>query len=191
MRLSLAFSFVIAVTTAALGQSDKRDQKLDLVADRDAHAIYAAVVPGTWALKFKEGPIVLQRETEDVATMMGHACSDMFPSPDPGWVEVEKHVRQENARRKVLPLALPISNPYLVIALAEIERIDAPVKLKYPHNYLERPEIHQHVAVSAVGFSSDRTKAMVYASLPDEGAWTRLERRNGKWITHSFCKWIA
>ena len=192
MRLRLAFSFVIAVATIATAQPQRgAAQNLDSLTDTEAHRIYATVVPALWASR-SEDPIVLQRETEDVEAMT--QCRSFTPGPDPDWRAVQTNFWQENARRKVLPQALPINGPYRLIALAEIQAIDAKLAIKYPGVYNERPESPPYAAVSAVGFNANKTKAMVYVRLRDRGEVKGLELRDGHWVTapqSSGCVWIA
>jgi len=60
--------------------------------------------------------------------------------------------------------------------------------------YNERPESPPYAAVSAVGFSADKTKAMVYVRLRGRGEVRGLELRDGQWLTadkSSGCVWIA
>ena len=192
MRLILALTLVIAVGTVVIGQTRNVPvQNLEYVIDLDAHLIYAAVVPALWATRSKD-PIVLQRETEDAQAMT--QCRSFTPSPDPDWIAVQKDFWQENARRKVLPVALPFNEPYRLITLAEIEEIDARLSLKYPGVYNERPDSPPYAAVSAVGFNPEKTKAMVYVRLRDRGEVKALELRDGQWVTapkSSGCVWIA
>ena len=189
MRWSLAFIFVIGVTTAALSQSDKATA--DFVTDREAHRIYTTVVPNLWARQSKD-PIVLQRETEDAPRIF--SCQSFVPHQDPEWVEIRKRFWDENARRRLLPPDMPIGQPYRLISLQDIEADDARLALKYPGIYNERPESLQYAAVSAVGFNANKTKAMVYVRLRSNGELLGLERRDGKWTTAAnsrVCAWIA
>jgi len=192
MRESLALSFVIAATTVALGQAEKAVQGLDFITDSEANAIYAVVVPEMWASTSRpKDLIMLRQETEDVSAMGVSACGSWLPRKDPEWVEIWKNFLQENARRKVLPLALPISQPYRLITLAEIEQINARLGLQVPG---DQPDDPPYVAVSAIGFNSDKTKAIVYVRVRNRGRWSGMERRDGKWITapdSSICSWIA
>jgi len=120
------------------------------------------------------------------------ACGSWLPRRnDPAWVESWKNFLQENARRKLLPLALPISQPYRLITLAEIEQINARLGLKVPG---DQPDVPPYVAVSAIGFNADKTKAIVYVRVRNRGRWSGMERRDGKWITapdSEICSWIA
>ena len=195
MLASLAFTFVIAVTTVALGQSEKAGQSLDLITDSEAYAIYAAVVPGMWASGSRpQEQILIRRETEDVFAMKDRTCDSLLPKRDPEWAEIQKTFLLENARRKVLPVALPIDGSYRLMTLAEIEASDARLAVKYPGIYNQLPESLEYVAVSSVGFNADKTKAMVYMRLREKGELLGLELRDGKWITapnSSICTWIA
>ena len=191
MRARSTFIFVIAAATVATAQP-QRDAilNLDSGTDTEAHRIYALVVPALWATRSKD-PIVLQRETVGVEAFT--RCRDTS-SPDSDWVAVQKNFSQENARRLVLPTALPFDEPYRLIALAEIEAIDAKLAIQYPGVYNERPESPPYVAVSAVGFNAEKTKAMVYVRLRDRGEVKGLELRDGQWVAapkSNGCIWIA
>ena len=193
MRVRLAFISVIAVATIAAGQPrTEAIQDFETVTDPEVLQIYALVVPLMWANKFKDTTVVIQRETEDVTRLQG-LCGPDVPSPEPEWVALRKQFLQVNARRKALPTALPISQPYRLVTFAEIEQHDAPIKLKY-ENYTEHAEAHQHVVVSAVAFNADKTKAIVYAALRDQGRLWGFERHDGEWavgMRTSVCTWIA
>ena len=130
MRVSLALTFVIAVTTAALGQSEKAAQTPDYVAEPEALQIYATLVADFWSGR-PESPILLQQKTDDTQL---NACGDSFVSRDPEWVEVRKSFVQQNARRKLLPPSLPIVQPYRLLTPADIELLIGPLKKKY-QNY--------------------------------------------------------
>lgn len=189
MRLSLAFSFVIAVTTIALGQSPAVAQDLESVTDPDAYAIYAMLVPQLWATRSKD-PVLLQRETETVAP-----CSSSGQISDPEWLAVAKSFRQENSRPKLLQPILQIPGSYRLIPKSEIEADDARLALKYPGRYNRRPESMEYAAVSAVGFNADKTKAVVLVQVRGQGAVRTLERRENGWVpayvTGMGCIWIA
>jgi hypothetical protein len=177
MRLSLAFSFVIAVTTIALGQSPAVAQNLESVTDADAYAIYAMLVPELWATRSKD-PVLLQRETESVAP-----CSSWSgQSSDSEWLAVAKSFKQENSRPKLLQPVLQIPGPYRLIPKSEIEADDARLALKYPGLYNRRPGSMEYAAVSAVGFNADKTKAMVVVQVRGQGAVRILERRENGWV---------
>jgi hypothetical protein len=189
MRLSLAFSYVIALTTVAIGQSAAVPQSLESVTDPDAYAIYAMLVPELWATRSKD-PVLLQRETQTVAR-----CRNSGQTSDPEWLAVEKSYRQENSRPKLLQPILPIPGPYRLIPKSEIEADDARLRLKYPGPRNRLPESMEFAAVSAVGFNADKTKAIVLVQVRDQGAVRALERRDNGWVpayvTGIGCGWIV
>lgn len=189
MRSSVALTLVIALTTPAISQSGKAAQTPDYVTEPEALQIYATLVAGFWSGR-PESPILLQQETDNTQV---NACGDSFvPSPGPEWVEVRKSFVQQNAGRKLLPLSLPIAQPYRLLTPAEFELFIGPLKVKYPENYNEHSPAY--VRVSAVGFNANKTKAIVSVSLPDRGQVMGVELRDRKWITapnSSICTWIA
>ena len=189
MRVSLAFTFVIAAATVGIRQSPALAQNLESVTDPDAYAIYAMLVPQLWATRSKD-PVLLQRETETAVP-----CGLSGPSSDPDWAAVEKSFGQENSRPKLLQPILKIPGSYRLIPKSEIEADDARLALKYPGLYNRRPESREYAAVSAVGFNPDKTKAMVLVQVRGKGAVRTLERRKNGWVqafgTGRGCEWIA
>jgi hypothetical protein len=65
--------------------------------------------------------------------------------------------------------------------------------IKYPGPWQRRPEAVEYAAVSAVGFNSMKTKAIVYVRLRSSGNFYFMEKRAGKWTNapHAGCGWIA
>ena len=187
MRVIAAFTFVIAANTVAIGQSPV--QKLEAVTDPDAYAIYAELVPQAWANLSKER-LLLQQETETMFRCRGSGS----PVVAPEWQAVENNFRQENIRPKLLQPLLPISGSYRLIPRAEIEADDARLAVKYPGRYNRRPESMEYAAVSAVGYSADKTKALVYMRFRSSGGFHSMERRDDKWVkvySGVGCAWIV
>jgi hypothetical protein len=187
MRVIVAFTFVIAANIVAIGQSPV--QKFEAVTDPDAYAIYAALVPQAWA-NLSQEPLLLQQETENMSLCSSSRAAAVAPE----WQAVENNFRQENIRPKLLQPLLPISGSYRLIPRAEIEADDARLAVKYPGRYNRRPESMEYAAVSAVGYSADKTKAVVYMRLRSSGGFHSMERRDDKWVTVYSgvgCAWIA
>jgi hypothetical protein len=89
---------------------------------------------------------------------------------------------------------LQIPGQYRLIPKAEIDADAARLELKYPGLYNRRPESLEYAAVSGVGFSSDKTRAMVLVRLRGRGAVHLLERRGDEWVPANViggCIWIA
>jgi hypothetical protein len=159
------------------------------VTDPKAYAIYATLVPETWA-HYSKNTLVLQRETDTLL-----ACRpSRSAAADPEWDIVAKNFKQENTRPRLLMAALPIKGPYRLVPLAEIVADDARLALKYPGQWQRRPESMEYAAVSAVGFNAAKTKAMVAVRVGGGGTVVSMELREGKWAYAAKgigCGWAA
>ena len=182
MRATLTFSFVIAATTLAIGQAGNPAAQASSVTDPDAYRIYADLLSNWTPSRTR----LVQRETETTVP-----CRPSSPLTDPDWLAVEKSFAQENAQPKLLqPAILPDGSRF--ISRAEIEADDARLRVKYPGLYNRLPESMDYLAVSAVGFNADRTRAMVHVRLRTRGQLHTLERHGDKWVAARFgCVWIA
>ena len=165
-------------------------QQREIVTDPDAYALYSLLVPPYWNRRMEgRGPIVLQRETERPARW---ACGDL-KAPNEEWQSAVTHFNQQNAYVQVLQQHLTTEAPYRLMPRAEIEADDARLAVKYPGGYQRRPESMDYAAVSAVGFDAEKSKAILYVRLRDQGDIYFMEKRDGKWVRASVpsCGWIA
>jgi hypothetical protein len=193
MSLRAVTSFVIATATLVCGQSPRAAQPEPRpLTDPDAYAIYAALLPGTWASVSKKEALLLQQETEDIKEVAS-CLSSAGRTAEPEWEAVDANFRQMNATRHRLELVLPMDYPYRLIPRAEILADDARLALKYPGTWQHRPESMEYAAVSAVGFNATKDKALVYIRLRSSGRLTSLELTNGVWIVAGpgGCGWVA
>ena len=80
-----------------------------------------------------------------------------------------------------------------LIPNSEILADDARLALKYPDVPEHRPESIEYVAVSAVGFSPSKTKAMLYLRRRAAGWVISMELQDGKWVSavRGGCMWIS
>lgn len=179
-RLLVSALTMIALPLAA--------QAPEMVTDPDAYALYSLVVPSYWNARMEGRPILLQRETEAAS----HGCGNP-KAPNEEWQSVVADFHQQNAHVKLLEARLTTEASYRLIPRAEIEADDARLAVKYPGMWMRRPESMDYVAVSAVGFSRDKSKAILYVRLRDQGGIHFMEKREGKWIRASVpsCGWIA
>ena len=108
------------------------------------------------------------------------------------WQAVDSFHRQ-NKRVQLLQPLLPRDVRYRLIPRGEIEADDARLAIKYPGGWQRRPESLDYAAVSAVGFNGDKSKAILYVRLRDQGEIYFMEKRDGKWVRVSFpvCMWAA
>src|SRR5688500_3330337 len=188
MRVFIAFTFVIVLNTVAIGQGPVAGQNRESLSDPDAYRIYATLLPQLWATRSKDA-LLLQQETETV-----FPCDSSSRISDPEWLAVANRFRQENSRPKVLQAILQIPGQFRLIPKAVIEADDARLKLKYPGTFNRLPESIEYAAVSAVGFNSNKTKAMVHVRLRSGGDLHLLERRGDDWIHSTLsggCAWIV
>ena len=177
----LAAVLFLLVTTATTPA-----QQLGVIKDTEAYAIYSEVVPRAWSAD-SPAEVVLQRETTV------DAICEIGGLPDLEWNAAKDDLREQNAQPRLLQPLLSLGAPYRFISRSQIEADDARLALKYPGILQERPESIQFVAVSAVGFNSARTKAIVYVRGRRSGSVHFLERQNGRWVrpTIGSCRWIA
>jgi hypothetical protein len=172
MNLHLAHVFVISVAVLqATGSSiTSAPQVLDATAHPEAYAIYATELPKLWAQE--KDTLLLQQET-------GGPHSDpcgILKKQTGDWADAAQDFLEQNARVWMLQPALP-KIQYRLIRRDEIEAQDA----RLPGTYPGRPGVAQYAVVSAIGFSHDRTKAVVYVHLRLHGWLSKLELKDGKW----------
>jgi len=188
MRRRTALLCVIAAAALVVVRSPRAiAQEDDPITDETAYAVYGALLPSLWATVSK-GPLVLQRETEP------YACPQANNYWDAEWQAIGRAFAEENARVRTLRPLLPVDIPYRLIAKAEIVADDARLALKYPGIWQRRPESMEFAAVSAVGFNTAKSKALVYVRLRQQGALGGVELRDGEWVRGgpgSACGWIA
>jgi hypothetical protein len=149
--------YTLGLVAILVGIVPVASQEPETVNDPEAYVIYALLVPPMWAARSetRETPILLQRETEP----SGH-CGDP-EAPSPPWQSAVENFQTQNRRVQLLQPLLPQHVRYQLIPRAEIEADDARLAVKYPGGYQRRPESLDYAAVSAVGFNSDKTKAIL------------------------------
>jgi hypothetical protein len=152
-------------------------QGLESITDPVAYAVYASVLRTAWP--DSKATLLLMEETEDIKDIEN--CTSVF-SGDPDWSAVVTRFRQENTAVRALERRLPVDFSYRIVPRAEIDADDARLALKYPGTWNRRPESMEFAAVSAVGFDSTKTKAMVYVRLRSSGQLHVRELRYGNWV---------
>jgi hypothetical protein len=194
MRAPVAFAAIaMLVLVGCVSPSTRRiygqnvPKTVEPVTDPDAYALYAVVVPREWA-RVSKGTVLLQQETETSSP-----CRSISENRDSEWDGVEKNFKTENAVVRLLQPILPVGTPYRLVPRAQVAADDARLAIKYPGIWLRRPESIEYAAVSAVGFNSMKTKALVYVRLRSSGQYVFMEKLAGHWIdaSHGGCGWIA
>jgi hypothetical protein len=153
---------------------------MDVIADRDALAVYTAVL--TQAQGDVRESVLLQEETEAPPR-----CGAFLDEMSGEWAEVAASFRRENSRGRLLRAGLPLGIDYSVIPRATIVADDARLAAKAPRatSNAPRPGSIRYIALSAVGLNADKTKALVYvrfrtASISD--ALLMKELKDGVWV---------
>ena len=170
------FSLLWMVVLASLQGSPVAPRVLNATLERDAYAIYATLLPPLWETSHGKGPMLLLRETERPTS-----CSTFLAKLTGEWADVAKNFDQENSRVRLLQRAVPMELPYRLTPRQEILTDDARLAVKYPGRWQRTPGSLECVAVSAVGFNSVRTKAIVYIRSRMSGDVLRMELIDGKW----------
>ncbi len=178
---------MLVLVLVLLGTSPITGQEPEILRDPDAYALYGLLVPPYWSGRSKQA-ILLQRETENV-----RGCKGQPVAPNSDWQSAVENFHEQNTRVYALEPLLPTDTPYRLIPRAEIEADDARLALKYPGIWQRRPESLEYAAVSAVGFNSDKSKAVLYVRLRGRGDIFFMEKRDGQWSRAPVpaCGWIA
>lgn len=151
--------------------------------DADAQAIYAVLLPPMWATSGSKGVLRLQRETVTPLT-----CGSTSAPFDAEWDAAKKNYAA-NTRVQLLPRTLRLGVPHRFVAESTIAAEDARLRRKYPGSNV--PPGPPYTAVSAVGFNSARTRAIVYARRRGGGDVHYMEKHDGRWVraSRSGCHW--
>jgi hypothetical protein len=146
--------------------------------DPDAYAIYATLLP-----KVRREPDV-RRQPEDVILLIQETMTTIqcIPPLPKGWEDVRKDFGRQTVTSWMLQAIVPTDAYYRLVPKAEIESDDARLERQYPGGWQRRPGSLDFVAVSAVGFNRDKTKALVSVQTRSSFRTYMLERQRDKWV---------
>jgi hypothetical protein len=167
-------NFVLAVLPILAFGATIPPPPLAPIIDPEAYTVYHFVIPHVWAEMRAE--LLIQRETE---SMNPGECSPN--RKDPRWQEVVDDYHRQNVRPWAMRPLMNLPIAYRMITRAEVRADDERLALKYPGQWQVRPESLEYVAVSAVGFNADHTKAYVYVRTRSHGNWYHLGKSGGTW----------
>jgi hypothetical protein len=171
--------------------------------DKDAYDVYAAKFPDEWAwTEAHANQVVIQRETTTFpATGRGDAClpgGDDFP---PDWKEVLADYLKQNKTTRVLARGFVIDKPYSLVPMREFQDFfKNGVGKGWEGFYARFPDSGGIIRLSAVGFNSNKSKALVYighacGGLCGGGGYSFLEKKDGKWaganVGGNGCFWAS
>jgi hypothetical protein len=189
MRMRVTHSFVIPLAIVAVLQSAiavAQQPTPEPLTDVDAYAVYAEVLP-------KRGPdetLLIREET------VRPPCRQPLTTVDPVWKAVLDNFTIENARVRTLVPLLQLVSSYLLIPSSDIKAEGARLAALYPGIWQRRPGATDYAEVSAVGFDSTKTRAIVSMGFGASGSVHAMEKRDGRWgdavvMDLGVCGWIA
>lgn len=196
MRVIWSAGLALLISSAAA-----TSQTHDYVDDPEAYRVYASLLPREWTVTAAHAKRLVFRQE----TGTNWACMPSGGALETDWRPVVDNFRSVNASVKLLKAGFPMTPPYIVVSSATIEATfktvaDDPM-FGWSGFYKAYPDSGGYLVVSAVGFSADRTQAMVYmahhcGSLCGGGMHHLLEKANGAWReavvpVRSNCSWVS
>lgn len=189
MRLPVvAVVAVLAGTVASLADlSAERRAQAATVADSEAYAVYASLIPDEWIVQMAHAKkLVIQEETEANLRLLPAGK----PLEGPPWREVVDAFKAANRNRPRLLPGRDLGRPYIVVLANAIgatfkEVPDDPL-FGWTGFYRRYPDSGGFVQLSAVGFDRRKQRALVYiahhcGSLCGGGSHHFLEKVQGVW----------
>jgi hypothetical protein len=166
----------------------------------EAYPVYAAVLQGLRPNLYGK-PLIIIRETVTVA---GIALVKQYCDPRLQRLpaDVPEDFNRKNKAQMLISRKIPIETPYELISREELNNISQgsgrSVVGFWEHFYQRYPGSGGYTSLSAVGFNSTRTEALVYVahrcgSLCGSGEYVFLQKQNGQWAGHAVqgCGWIS
>jgi predicted XRE-type DNA-binding protein len=133
--------------------------------DRESFAVYSALLPDEAMRQMRRSMMVIQAEATVSPHLTDEApgpCWPSGPSIETEWKSTLENLRTENAHTRTILSGFTLSVPYLVVPKADIRAIFTGQSGDWKAFAERYPNSAGYLALSAVGFDTDRTKAMVY-----------------------------
>lgn len=151
------------------------------VDDSESYAVYSALLPDAAMRQMRRTMIVIQAE--------GTTNSGCWPSGPPietEWRSVLESLRAENAHARTILPGFTLSVPYIVLPKADIMAMFTGPLGDWRPFYNRYPDSAGYLGLSAVGFDTDRTKAIVYighsyGGWGGEDSYHLLRKSAGRW----------
>jgi hypothetical protein len=217
MTLHATVALAVALfTLSAMPSRTIRVQTSEVISDPEAYAVYASVVPTRFSTGDKPmTELALLQETRAGVDCVGQEKDKRL---HPEWRPVVESYKKENARVRIIQSGFNLGVPHSIVTVAQLRKLmrDAGYSRQSPRSnglgsdVFARFPSGRLVAVSAVGFNAERTRAMVamqFDCLPSwepgtegaavchEGRHIALEKKGGRWnIVHNVhvgCGWVA
>ena len=209
-----AVALLVALLATASGTS--RAQTGEIITDPEAYAVYAAVIQERLRTEDKPGrELALLQETR-----AGMDCvdPDRAKRVEPEWRPVVESFRKQSARVRIILSGFNLGVPYSIVTVDQLRELmrDAGYSKKSPGSnglgldVFARFPRGRLVALSAVGFNAERTRALVamqFNCLPSweprtesprvcyGGQHFTLEKKSARWYivrdVSVGCHWVA
>jgi hypothetical protein len=204
-----------AFTMSAMPTLTVRAQTHEVINDSEVYAVYASAVQ----TKLREGEKPLIALTLLQETRAGADCVTQGNDKklQPEWRSVVDSYRRENARVQTIRGGFDLGVPYSIITLAQLRKLmrDAGYSERSPRSNALGADVFARfpggrlVALSAVGFNAEKTRAMVAVQADCFPSWTpgtehavchegrhvALEKQDGRWTVvpgvRVGCIWVA
>ena len=193
--LRLVLSLIVAVglfSTNSVAQTQPQPYQVS-----EAYEIYATILPERWPVTVAHAKkLLIRAETGTYENMCLKPEGESVPVVGPAianFIEVNKEPW-------LLQKAIPMDQPYEFVFEKEIEGVFSNGVAGWKSFYEKYPDSGGYNELSAVGFNSDKTVAVVYVAhfcggLCGGGGFHVLEKKEGKWQPlkwkGSSCSWAS
>lgn len=177
---------VVALLGLSLDQRASPRVPAKDITDPDAYSVYRAVIPHEWPVRVANAKrLVIAREA---ATY--DQCLPTGPPMGAEWRPVLENYKAENEGVRHLLADRDLGIPYIVQPLEELNAFFTPPAGNFERGwsnfYRRYPDSGGYMEVSAVGFNTTKTRALVYVShhcggLCGGGSHHLLEKGDGGW----------
>ncbi len=194
---ALLFALLSAPGTQGIPASHGR---LRNYSQQEAYQVYAAVLQGTRPT-LKGKPLIIIRETVSIAGiyLVKEYCDPHLQQLPADLLE---DFNRKNKTQMLISRKIPIDLPYDLVSqdeLIDISQKSTRDPLAFWREFYQRyPNSGGYTSVSAVGFNSAKTQALVYVAhrcggTCGSGGYVFLQKRNGQWAGKNVpgCGWIS
>jgi hypothetical protein len=183
---------IVAIAIAAL--SPGLTGQAETPVDPESYAVYRALIPNDLT---GDGHIILRRETVTYSR-----CFPRGRPLDEEWKPVVEDFKLQNLQPRTLEAGFDIGREYLLVPWKDLQTAFTQLPGGSWWIFFARyPNSGGYIDVSAVGFDSTKTRAMVYVAhhcgqLCGRGAFHLMEKADGQWREAflknlEYCLWIS
>jgi hypothetical protein len=184
-------ALILCVPATTLAQTTPQTYQV-----KEAYEIYATLLPIQWPVtEARAKTLIIRAETTSYEMCLrpeGESAAILGP--------VIANFAELNKQTWLLDKAIPMEQPYEFVFGKELDAIFADGPAGWKGFYEKYPDSGGYNEVSAVGFNSDKTIAIVYVAhmcggLCGGGSFHVLEKKDGKWQAHKWkgseCTWVS